>query len=78
MKTKDIVQKLGYEQISIDTDSIFIKNSSGIATTDQYETIVSILRKETGLPISIEHANSGGITTRKRKRCQRRNDLTQT
>ena len=55
IKTKDIVQKLGYELIYADTDSVFIKNSSGIATTDQYEKIVSILRKETGLPISIEH-----------------------
>jgi DNA polymerase elongation subunit (family B) len=32
-----------------------IKNSSGIAATNQYEKIVNILRKETGLPISIEH-----------------------
>ena len=55
IKTKDIVQKLGYELIYADTDSVFIKNSSGIATTDQYEKIVNILRKETGLPISIEH-----------------------
>ena len=55
IKTKDIVQKSGYELIYADTDSVFIKNSSGIATTDQYEKIVNILRKETGLPISIEH-----------------------
>ena len=55
IKTKDIVQKLGYELIYADTDSVFIKNSSGIATTDQYEQIVSILRKEIGLPISIQH-----------------------
>ena len=55
IKTKDVVQKLGYELIYADTDSVFIKNGSGIATTDQYEKIVSILRKETGLPISIEH-----------------------
>jgi DNA polymerase elongation subunit (family B) len=55
IKTKDIVQKLGYELIYADTDSVFIKNSNGIATTDQYEKIVSMLRKETGLPISIDH-----------------------
>ncbi len=55
IKTKDTVQKLGYELIYADTDSVFIKNSCGIANTDQYEKIVSLLRKETGLPISIEH-----------------------
>jgi DNA polymerase elongation subunit (family B) len=55
IKTKDVVQKLGYELIYADTDSVFIKKGSGIATTYQYENIVSILRKETGLPISIEH-----------------------
>jgi DNA polymerase elongation subunit (family B) len=55
IKTKDVVQKFGYELIYADTDSVFIKNGSGIPTTDQYEKIVNILRKETGLPISIEH-----------------------
>ena len=35
--------------------TLFIKNGSGIATIDQNEKIVSLLRKETGLPISIEH-----------------------
>jgi DNA polymerase elongation subunit (family B) len=55
IKTKDVVQKLGYELIYADTDSIFIKNPNGIAPTSQYEKIESILRRETGLPISIEH-----------------------
>ena len=55
IKTKDTVQKLGYELVYADTDSVFIKNSNGITATDQYETIVNTLRKETGLPISIEH-----------------------
>ena len=55
IKTKDIVQKLGYELIYADTDSVFIKNSSGIENAGQYEKIVGILRKETGLPISLEH-----------------------
>ena len=55
IKTKDTVQKLGYQLIYADTDSVFIKNSNGITATDQYETIVNTLRKETGLPISIEH-----------------------
>jgi DNA polymerase elongation subunit (family B) len=55
VKIKDIVQKLGYELIYADTDSVFIKNGSRIATTGQYEKIVSILRKEASLPPSIEH-----------------------
>jgi DNA polymerase elongation subunit (family B) len=55
IKTKDAVQKLGYDLIYADTDSVFIKNVSRIATTDQLEKIVSILHKETSLPISIEH-----------------------
>ena len=56
IKTKDTIQKSGYELIYADTDSVFIKDGRGIATTtDQNEKIVSILRKETGLPISIEH-----------------------
>jgi DNA polymerase elongation subunit (family B) len=55
IKTKDTVQKLGYELIYADTDSVFIKYGNGMATTDQYVKIVNILCKETGLPISIEH-----------------------
>jgi DNA polymerase II len=55
LKTKDVVQKLGYELIYADTDSAFIKNLKGITSTDQYEKIVNILHRETGLPISIEH-----------------------
>jgi DNA polymerase elongation subunit (family B) len=55
INTKDVFQKLGYDLIYADTDSVFIKNSNEIGTADQYETIVSTLRKKTGLPISIEH-----------------------
>ena len=56
IKTKDVVQKLGYELIYADTDAVFIKKPRGIPTsTDGYGKIVSILRQETGLPISIEH-----------------------
>ena len=43
IKTTDVVQKSGYELIYADTDSVFIKNSNGIATTDQHEKIVGIL-----------------------------------
>jgi DNA polymerase elongation subunit (family B) len=55
IKTKDVIQKLGYELIYPDTDSVFIKNSSGIVSTDQYENIVMVLSRVTGLPISSEH-----------------------
>jgi DNA polymerase elongation subunit (family B) len=55
IKTKDVVQRLGYDVIYADTDSVFIKNLEGITSTDQYERVVNILRRETGLPISIEH-----------------------
>jgi DNA polymerase elongation subunit (family B) len=49
------VQKLGYELIYADTDSVFIKNPNGRTPADQYERLVDILRRETGLPISLEH-----------------------
>jgi DNA polymerase elongation subunit (family B) len=55
IKTKDVVQEYGYELIYADTDSVFIKIPNGRTTADQYEKLVSILRRETGLPISIEH-----------------------
>ena len=55
IKTKDVVQKLGCELIYADTDSIFIKDPGGESSANQYEKIVSILRRETGLPISVEH-----------------------
>jgi DNA polymerase elongation subunit (family B) len=48
IKTKDVVQKLGYELIYADTDSVFIKHSNGIAANDQHQKIVNIIRKETG------------------------------
>jgi DNA polymerase elongation subunit (family B) len=55
IKTKDVVQKSAYELIYADTDSVFIKSTGGITTIYQYEMLISILRRETGLPISIEH-----------------------
>jgi DNA polymerase elongation subunit (family B) len=55
IETKDVVQKLGFELIYADTDSIFIKYPNGVAPTNQYEKLVSILHRETGLPISLEH-----------------------
>jgi len=55
IKTKDVVQKLGYELIYADTDSVFIKSDNRITSMDEYNQLVNILRKEIGLPISIEH-----------------------
>ena len=44
IKTKDVVQKLGYELIYADTDSVFIKSPNEIISTNQYEKIVNILK----------------------------------
>jgi DNA polymerase elongation subunit (family B) len=55
LKTKDIVQKLGFEVIYADTDSVFIKDSRLPVTTDRYAQVIDTLRRETGIPISIEH-----------------------
>jgi DNA polymerase elongation subunit (family B) len=55
IKTKDVVQKLGYELIYADTDSVFIKNPNRGTPDDQYDKLVSVLIRETGLPISLEH-----------------------
>jgi DNA polymerase elongation subunit (family B) len=55
IKTKDVVQKSGYQLIYADTDSVFIKNPNGRTLTDQYDKLVNILHRETGLPISLEH-----------------------
>jgi DNA polymerase elongation subunit (family B) len=55
LRTKDIVQKLGYEVIYADTDSVFIKDNRIAVTTNGYTQVIDTLRKETGLPISIEH-----------------------
>ena len=54
IKTKDIVQGLGYELVYADTDSVFVKRKDHNPTKRDYEELVSILSKETGLPISID------------------------
>lgn len=36
------------DKLNVMADSVFIKNSNGLATIDQYEKILNILRKETG------------------------------
>jgi DNA polymerase elongation subunit (family B) len=55
IKTKDIVQKLGYELIYADTDSVFIKSNNRITSENEYDQLVNMLCKETDLPISIDH-----------------------
>jgi DNA polymerase elongation subunit (family B) len=54
IKTKDIVQQLGYEMVYADTDSVFIKRKDAATTTANATTIradhqqvVDILSKET-------------------------------
>jgi DNA polymerase elongation subunit (family B) len=54
IKTKDIVQSLGYELVYADTDSVFVKRKDHKPTKGDYEQLVSTLSKETGLPISID------------------------
>jgi DNA polymerase elongation subunit (family B) len=55
IETKDVVQKLGYELIYADTDSVFIKRNNERDGIDQSENIVNVLRTVTDLPISVEH-----------------------
>ena len=55
IKTKDVVQRSGHELIYADTDSVFIKVPNGTTTADHHEKLVMILRRDTGLPISVEH-----------------------
>jgi DNA polymerase, archaea type len=55
IKTKDVVQKLGYELIYADTDSVFIKNPNRGTPANQYDKLVNMLRREIDLPISLEH-----------------------
>jgi DNA polymerase elongation subunit (family B) len=52
IKTKDIVQQLGYELVYADTDSVFIKRTDSAI---DYNELVEILSKETGLSISVDY-----------------------
>ena len=55
IKTKDIVQQLGYELVYADTDSVFIKRKDNHNTTKRdCEELVDVLSKEAGLPISVD------------------------
>jgi DNA polymerase, archaea type len=53
LKTKDIIQQLGFELIYADTDSVFLKKDG--ATREDYENVMKILSSETGLSISFEY-----------------------
>ena len=53
MKTKDIVQELGYELIYADTDAAFVHKDN--ATKDDYEKLGEIISRETGLALSLEY-----------------------
>jgi hypothetical protein len=49
IKSKDIVQGLGYELLYADTDSVFLKKSG--ATLDDFVSVKDILGREIGLPL---------------------------
>jgi DNA polymerase elongation subunit (family B) len=51
IKTKDIVQELGYEMVYADTDSVFIKRTN--SARDRNE-VLDTLSQETGLSISVD------------------------
>jgi DNA polymerase I len=53
IKTKDIVQGLGFELLYADTDSVFLKKIG--ASRGDFESVKDALRRETGLPISLEY-----------------------
>jgi DNA polymerase elongation subunit (family B) len=53
IKTKDIVQELGFELVYADTDSVFLKKSG--ASLQDFECVEDTLSREVGLPISLEH-----------------------
>jgi DNA polymerase elongation subunit (family B) len=53
IKTKDIVQGLGFELVYADTDSVFLKKNG--ASLQDIEYVKEILVRETGLPISLEN-----------------------
>jgi DNA polymerase elongation subunit (family B) len=53
LKTKDIVQELGYELIYADTDAAFVHKDK--ATKDEYEGLGEIISKQTGMALSVEY-----------------------
>ena len=53
LKTKDIVQELGYELIYADTDAAFVRKEN--ATKQDYEELRAIISKKTGMSLSLEY-----------------------
>lgn len=53
LKTKDLVQQLGFELIYADVDSAFVHKTN--ATRDDYENLRKFVSKETGMNLSIEY-----------------------
>ena len=53
IRTKDMVQSLGYELVYADTDSVFIEKKD--CTAKDHQQLIDTLSKETGLPISIDY-----------------------
>jgi DNA polymerase elongation subunit (family B) len=53
LKTKDIVQSSGFELIYADTDAVFLKKRD--ATKSDYENIMNMLIRETGLDMTLEY-----------------------
>ena len=52
LKTKDIVQRYGFELIYADTDAVFLKKND--ATRKDYEEIMNKLVRETGLQMTLD------------------------
>jgi DNA polymerase elongation subunit (family B) len=53
IKTKDIVQGLGYELVYADTDSVFIKGKDHATTARDYEELISTLSNINRLPLQV-------------------------
>ena len=52
IKTKDVVQGLGYDLVYADTDSVFIKRTD---SARDYNDVIDTLSKQTGLSISVDY-----------------------
>ena len=52
LKTKDIVQRAGFELIYADTDAVFLKKKD--ASREDFEIVMNELIKETGLEMTLE------------------------
>jgi DNA polymerase, archaea type len=53
LKTKDIVQELGYELIYADTDAVFVHKDN--ASKQDYDELRQVVSKKTGMSLSLEY-----------------------